>query len=784
MSVRGVKAAVVLFAAVYAWQGCNKEEAPPAPAPTAEQAAAPAPAAPPQEVKPAAPAPAPVAPKPEVTKLAPPLVTAQASSTLAGGGEAGALLDGNPATAWAEGAEGPGTGEWIEFKFALPCAVWRIEILNGSQAPAADGKDPYATNQRVQDLQVDLGDGNPSLSTLEDKKDVQTIDVGGKTTDHIRLRIRSAYSGTNADTALSEVAIFVAKADAEKLAAAQPPEPPKPVEPPKPAGPEPVKGIDRAVMTMAEVPAGSYQMGAPVDWTQEFMDLCLDGPVESGCSTTMVSDLNPVHQVRISTFYMDAMEVSNSAYNQCVYAGACLPPKWVDEGELNGPSQPVVGVTWQDASGFCSWSGKRLPTEAEWEYAARRGHGGRYPWGVQLPDGSLATYCDQDCVDLDYNAQAKGQKRKGPDTVDTHYNSRTQDGLYNMAGNVAEWTADAYNETIFQRFAKRGTVSDPVEQGRSMTVARVAKGGGWPDSPVFLDARFRRNKSWDTREKGLGFRCAGGGGGGMVRVPGGTFTRGMELEEVQAWLTECQQDPVLKKCSFAVRFGDQLPQHPVTMSSYKIDLFPVTNRMYRQCVEQGACKEPGSTGTDGFNQDDQPVTELTWDAAKTYCEAQSKRLCTEAEFEVAARGKTPEGFFPWGTKDITPNHSVFCYGDCALIPTKDREKDPRFRPEAVLNRNLNVSAFGVYDLSGNVSEWTADKYVESAYRKCAKSGCTDPTYKVKAKREDIVVRGGSFNQGPTKVTATYRAYRVRPLKSTALGFRCCQSAIVAEAKAQ
>ena len=782
---------------------CGSGESEPEPSASSEAPTAPAPTPAPPAVDAVSKQEAPVPPKPDGPPLPPEpeanavaleagRVTVRTSSEVPEGGAAAAASDGVPSTAWTEGAVGDGVGEWIELSLGRKCTIWRLDVWNGVQVPSSDAVDPYTQNQRIQDIQVDLGDGNPFLFTLEDKRDPQSIPVGGKAAETIRLRIRSVYKAPQANTGLSEVSVYVSKADAEALAAlpaavlpppAPPQELPVPVEkepveePPKPTGPEPVAGVDRANMVMVDIPGGMYSMGAPDDWAQEFMDLCLDGPVESSCSPSTFSDLAPPHDVQISTFYLDRFEVSNGDYQRCVWDGRCQSPRFIKKEYLNRSDQPVVGVSWHDAVSFCSWAGKRLPTEAEWEYAARRNHQGRYSWGHQPPMSSMATYCDEECIDIEYSVSRRGSSpRRGPDSVNSHSNARTEDGLYNMAGNVWEWTADAYSSSAYRKFAGKRSVRNPVDSGRSHKVSRVAKGGSWSDSEIMLDARFRRSKRPDTRHNNLGFRCASSrGGGGLVRIPGGSFRRGIEEFEVQDLLAECQKDPVLKKCSFDTRFEDQTPQYSVELSPFRIDLFPTTVGMYREGFQQGLYKEAGSLNSPGFNADDQPITEVTWNGAKAYCQTQGKRLCTEAEWETAARGKDPEGFFPWGTKDITPNHAVFCFGDCAEIASRDRIKDPRFRPEPVLSRNLNVSGFGVYDMSGNVCEWTADKYVSRAYRKCAKKGCKDPTYRVRAKKEDIVVRGGSFNQGPTKVTATYRAYRRRNLKSTTMGFRCCQS---------
>jgi formylglycine-generating enzyme required for sulfatase activity len=172
---------------------------------------------------------------------------------------------------------------------------------------------------------------------------------------------------------------------------------------------------------MLHVPAGTFTMGA-----------------DAGGEP----DEHPAHKVAVEAFWLDATEVPNEAYARCVEAGACgaLDPRSADKNGLGpdarfrGPRQPVSAISWSDARAYCAWVGKRLPTEAEWEHAARGDDGRRYPWGDDAPTKDHAVFATS--VTCDVGTHPKGD---GP------Y------GHHDLAGNVWEWVEDPYDPLAYQR---------------------------------------------------------------------------------------------------------------------------------------------------------------------------------------------------------------------------------------------------------------------------------------------------------------------------------------------
>jgi sulfatase modifying factor 1 len=211
-------------------------------------------------------------------------------------------------------------------------------------------------------------------------------------------------------------------------------------------------------------------------------------------------DESPRHEVRISRpFAMDRSEVTVGAYRRCVQAGKCAVPgsgsdnlNW---GRSGREEHPVNMVSWKDAKAYCGWAGKRLPTEAEWEYAARSGgrKTGRFPWGDASATCDLAVYGSM----LGSN-NGCGQHSTSP--ICSKVAGNTEQGLCDMAGNVWEWVADA-SAPYSSEPAHDPVVADGKEH--------VLRGGSWfGNTPNGLRVSSRMGLVPTDRYDLTGFRCA------------------------------------------------------------------------------------------------------------------------------------------------------------------------------------------------------------------------------------------------------------------------------------
>lgn len=225
------------------------------------------------------------------------------------------------------------------------------------------------------------------------------------------------------------------------------------------------------------VPGGSFTMG----------------------SANGADDERPEHLVTLSSFNADKTEVTEAAYEACVQSGRCTPAHYTDgkckawkDGafvnvqvpwERRGPDIPVVCVTWYQADAYCRSHGKKLPTEAQWEYAASSGKKQEFSWGNDSPDDSRC-------------AQPSNGK---PDKACSH--AVNGFNLCDMTGNVWEWTNDYYARDYY-------TWSESIDpSGPEVGLYRVIRGGGWYSNGSQLRVRNRNWSVPDYADVSLGFRC-------------------------------------------------------------------------------------------------------------------------------------------------------------------------------------------------------------------------------------------------------------------------------------
>jgi serine/threonine-protein kinase len=195
----------------------------------------------------------------------------------------------------------------------------------------------------------------------------------------------------------------------------------------------------------------------------------------------------PVRSVKLEAFWIDQTEVTNARYAKCIDTGKCTPPKDIDHfNNTSYSTHPVVYANWEQAKAYCSWAGRRLPTEGEWEKAARGTDGRTYPWGEGL-DCSLANYsgCKTDTTPV-------GSYEGGKSTY----------GAYDMAGNAWEWVNDWYSETYY----KTSPLSNP--SGPDAGDVRVLRGGAYSGSDRYLRSASRDWYNPMSANFNIGFRCA------------------------------------------------------------------------------------------------------------------------------------------------------------------------------------------------------------------------------------------------------------------------------------
>ncbi len=554
-----------------------------------------------------------------------------------------------------------------------------------------------------------------------------------------------------------------------------PPETPAPpVNPSAPAG-------------MVLIPAGTFQMG----------------------STTGDADESPVHAVSLDAFYMDTHEVTNAEYAAFLNAKgkhADADHKWLALGSSDArieridgrysvkagyENHPVVRVSWYGAMAYAAWAGKRLPTEAEWEYAARGGLAGKqYPWG--------------DTIDT---PQANYGWNIGDTTAGGAYAANGY-GLYDMAGNVFEWCLDTYLDNFYDTSPAQNPLSGDstvIDTYITIDSQRVLRGGSWFYSASVVRVS-NRDYSFPMSTGGdLGFRCVK-----SVSTASFTTTRGSETPDGTSGNPDTTPVPdqsdapagmvLIPAGTFQMGRttgdADERLVHTVTLDAFYMDTHEVTNAEYAAFLNATGKHERGwwrwiyinrfpSTTinlVDGVYRpqagyENHPVTYVTWWGAMEYAGWAGKRLPTEAEWEYAARGGLAGKQYPWGD---------------TIDKTKANYDNPG-RGRSTPVGSYPPNGYGLYDMIGNATEWCLDAYDADYY---AKSPTHNPvSLSIATSIQDLldnynanldifspsnrfgnrhyrVVRGGNwYRQGLYLSVTSRQGYSTRGSSNT-FGFRC------------
>ncbi len=518
------------------------------------------------------------------------------------------------------------------------------------------------------------------------------------------------------------------------------------------------------------------------------------------------ADEKPARTVTLAPFLLDATEVTVGQYQAFVTATERPAPPPAPFRQTS--SDPVVNVTWGEADAYCRWAGKRLPTEAEWEAAARAGGAFRFP------GGSVVTH---DAA----NYEGTGGADRWLQTAPVGSFPATANGLYDLAGNVWEWVADWLGPS------PPGPEDNP--RGPATGKLKVVKGGAWNSGVVSLRVSNRGRFPPETRNPAVGFRCAadaplpaaaGVGQGdasagppvtpaGAVPVAqeGGTKPEADQVAPavpseagvpVAAAATPASTGPVAGTELAAVppappasdREGgspgqrrvfppaaeemvwveggefemgcvvgdgqcsaDEQPRHRVRLSrGLWVGVTEVTVASYRAYAERTGVPMPLLPGWVG---DDHPMVEVTWYDADAYCRWAGGRLPTEAEWEYLARAGTAGTRYPSG--------ATLSRDEANFDGTGGRDEWAKSSPVG----SFPANAFGLADLLGNAWEWCADWYSDSYY---AASPATDPQGPPAGSAK--VVRGGSWTSDPGRLRLSYRHSQNPATAMVSLGFRC------------
>ncbi len=433
-------------------------------------------------------------------------------------------------------------------------------------------------------------------------------------------------------------------------------------------------------------------------------------------------DESPRHVVPVAAFRIGRTHVTNAEYAAFVSAtGRPFPSHW--PGAVPSADQarhPVTYVSWDDARAFCAWAGGFLPTEAQWERAARGDDERTWPWGDDAPTPEHATFA-----------------AAGTTAVGLHPAGASPFGALDLAGNAWEWTASAYRAYPYDEDDGREDDASPGQ--------RVVRGGTYSHGPGEIRCSSRHGMLAGAVDHYVGFRLA--------CAPEASLSLDLALVDVPGGDVVLGNDP---RPSRGVALPDEAPRHVVAVPAFELGATPVTNAQYLAFVRATGHHAPPHwvDGAVPEGLDEHPVTYVDWFDAGAYCRFSGTRLPTEAEWEKAARG-TDGRLYPWGDDEPEVGGTKAAFGSGAKGGAAS----------VVGGFPAGASPYGALDMAGNVWEWVSTAYAPYPY--CASDGREDPEL-----GSPRVLRGGSFaSMRPSFVRCASRSRSAPGRRSAHIGFR-------------
>jgi formylglycine-generating enzyme required for sulfatase activity len=444
---------------------------------------------------------------------------------------------------------------------------------------------------------------------------------------------------------------------------------------------------------MVRIPVGEITVGS--DPSIGFAE-CKKYIGDGMCTLSMYSSEGPAHSVLIDEFFIDKYEVTQDKFEGVMGS---------NPSKFKGANHPVDTVTWFEAETYCQKMGKRLPTEAEWEKAAKAGTNTMYYWGDEY-DGNYSWTNDN----------------SGETTHPVSQKKPNRFGLYDMVGNVWEWTSDWYGKHYYQN-------SSPTNpKGPTHGKEKIIRGGSWGNHPFYARSSERNWAEPAKRKNKYGFRCAK-----TQKISALNKTKIASLAPSapinKKSVGQCQTN--MSFVSGGVFFaGKPTSLKEMSINQFCIDQYEVTQAKYEQTM---------GTNPSKFKGENNPVEQVTWHEAKAYCDKTGKRLPTEWEWEKAAKAGTTTDYY-WGKDSI--ENKANCFGCGSHWDNKETAPVGSF----------SANPIGLYDIAGNVWEWTDSNF----------------------NYEKKVLRGGSFGNDLEFLRSAKRFGYGPDKRSYGTGFRCAK----------